>query len=212
MKAYIISNGQIDDYSYYRNTVGKEDFVICADGAIYHCINMGIVPDLWIGDFDSCDYEEICAKHPELKSVKIQRLNPVKDETDTHIACLIAKEKGYDNLVIWGALGNRADHMLSNIHLLELLHANGISATVENEKNTISYFDSKIKIHSARKYLSLIPLDKSVTVVKTKGLLYNLENYNITREISLGVSNEVVGESAEIVIKNGAMLAIESED
>lgn len=212
MRAIIISNGNIDNYSFYKDKFVDSDYIICADGAIRHCVELGIVPDIWIGDFDSCNYDNYCRQYPELIGVDTVKLNKDKDETDTHIACNIAIDKGCDDILIWGALGKRADHMLSNIHLLEALNKKKITAIIEDENNTISVFDSVYVTKKHRKYLSLIPLDANVTVIKTEGLLYPLENYVITRDISLGVSNEVVDTEAKISICGGLMLAIHSND
>ena len=211
-RAIIISNGSISDYSFYKNFFKTNDYIICADGGIKHCLNLGIVPDLWIGDFDSCNLGEICEDNPELKSVEILGLNPCKDETDTHKACIIAIEKGYKEIALIGSIGTRLDHSLSNIHLLEFMHEKGISASLVNENNTVRIFDKYIKLAKNRKYLSLVPLDASVTVTDTFGLKYPLHNFLLKRSVSMGVSNEVCGESAEIHIKNGMMLIIESND
>lgn len=212
MKAIIISNGVFVNYSFFKSKITDNDYIICADGAIKHCIGMGVVPHLWIGDFDSCNYEKYCNDYPLLKDVETLTLKKDKDETDTHVACIIASQKNYDEIVIWGALGKRADHMLSNIHLLEWLNKRNISAVIEDEHNKISVFDSVYTTQKTHKYLSLIPLDKSVTVDKTEGLLFPLKSYELSRDISMGVSNEIVGDYASVHIHGGLMLAIHSDD
>lgn len=212
MRAVVIANGDIKDYEYYKQRIKKDDFVICADGAIRHCIELNLTPDLWIGDFDSCNYRYYIDKYPRLSELDTRFLNPQKDETDTHAACNIALEKGCQSIVIWGALGSRFDHSVSNIHLLEYLLKKGISAYIENEKNTLTVFDRVLKVNKARKYLSLIPLDKSVFVEKTEGLKYPLKDFYLSREISRGVSNEILYETAAVTVKDGIMLAIESDD
>lgn len=212
MRAVIVANGHIEDYGYYRNQIKENDYIICADGAIRHCMAIGIMPDLWVGDFDSCDYENYCMQYPNLKNVQTKKLCPQKDETDTHIACLIAIEKGYTSIVIFGAIGSRVDHMLTSIHLLEMLLETGVDAVIENEKNTICMFNKTRNFKNTRKYLSLIPIDKTVVVKKTDGLLYNLQDYPLKREISMGVSNEIITDVATVSIKSGVMLAIQSDD
>lgn len=212
MRAVIISNGTIDNYEYYKNIIREDDFIICADGAINHCINLNIVPDLWIGDFDSCNKKEYIEKFSFLKSVPTVSLNPKKDETDTHYACNIAVEKGYKDILIVGGLGKRMDHAMSNIGLLEHLFSTGVSGCIEDEHNSIHIFKDVYKSESKRKYLSLIPLDKEVCVEKTDGLIYPLHNYTMTRGLSLGVSNEKTQKEASIVLKSGTMLVIESDD
>jgi len=212
MHAVVVANGHITDYDYFKDIVNSTDYLICADGAIAHCIALDRLPDLWIGDFDSCNQGKLLCEYPQLKSVKKITLNPHKDVTDTHAACDIAISMGYDDITIIGAMGTRADHSISNIHLLEYLHTKGIRACIENEHNTITVFDSELKLAKRRKYVSLIPLDSEVVVKKTSGLLYQLEDFKLLRKISLGVSNEIIGDDAVITLEKGIMLAIESND
>ena len=146
------------------------------------------------------------------KDVETLKLNPVKDATDTEVACDIAIQKGYKDITIWGALGGRCDHMLSNIHLLEKLIDEGVSATIEDEKNTLTLCKDYIEITKSRKYLSVIPLDKSIYISKTYGLLYPMENYELFRLVSKGVSNEIIDKKAQIYIKSGTALIVQSDD
>lgn len=212
MRAVVVANGHISDYDYYKDIMSGADFVICADGAIVHCIALDRLPDLWIGDFDSCNQVNLLSQYPQLKGIKRITLDTHKDVTDTHAACDIAIEQGYANITIIGAIGTRFDHTISNIHLLEYLHAKGVRACIENEYNTITVFDKELKLTKKRKYLSLIPLDSEVVVKNTSGLLYPLENFILPRNISRGVSNEIIGDSAVVTLEKGVMLAIESND
>jgi len=102
--------------------------------------------------------------------------------------------------------------MLSNIHLLEKLIDEGVSATIEDEKNTLTLCKDYIEITKSRKYLSVIPLDKSIYISKTYGLLYPMENYELFRLVSKGVSNEIIDKKAQIYIKSGTALIVQSDD
>ena len=53
MRVVIIGSGQINDYEYLKKQIHKDDYIICADGGYNHAKNMGIVPQLLVGDFDS---------------------------------------------------------------------------------------------------------------------------------------------------------------
>lgn len=211
-RCIIIANGNINDYSYYKQRVDTSDYIICADGAIRHCINIGITPDLWIGDFDSCNYKKYIDEYDELKNVQRCILNTRKDETDTHAACMLAVNKGFKKIVLWGSTGSRLDHSLSNIHIMESMLDYDVICEIENERNIINVFRKSIEINKVHKYLSLIPLDKNIKVLKTEGLEYPLENEFLPRCISRGVSNEFLGDYAKIHIEDGAMLVIQSDD
>ncbi len=211
-RAVVISNGSAFDYLAYEGKIKPDDFVICADGGIKHLIELGIVPDLWIGDFDSCKFSDLLKSHPELESVETLFLKKDKDETDTHFSCVKALERGYDQIVLMFTGGGRMDHMLSNIHLLEFIHKKGAAGVIIDEKNTIRLCSQSIRIKKERKYLSVIPLDSEVIVSHTRGLLYPLKDFALSRDISMGVSNEIVGTEAEITLKSGLALIVESDD
>lgn len=211
-RAIIVSNGKINDYLYYKNKIREDDYIICADGGIKHLLQMGVCPDLWLGDFDSCRFSELKSEHSELKSIETISLNTAKDETDTHYACITAIDRGYKDILIWGALGGRIDHTLSNIHLLEFLKNKNVRGIIEDEKNTLMLVSDKAEIKKTRKYLSIIPISEIAVIEKTQGLLYPLESFSLKREISMGVSNEIVSDKAVIKIKSGLVLIVESDD
>ena len=60
----------------------------------------------------------------------------------------------------------------------------------------------------------MIPMSDVVSGITTKGMKWNLSNFNfkIDENISLGVSNEIVGQQAEIHIDSGTLILIESND
>ncbi|MBO6717437.1 MAG: thiamine diphosphokinase [Rhizobiaceae bacterium] len=81
--------------------------VIAADSGIRHAVALGVVPELWAGDFDSAT-EEHLAEHAAIPTA---RFSHEKDKTDGEIAIDIAIERGAKAFVIAGAFGGeRADH------------------------------------------------------------------------------------------------------
>lgn len=88
---------------------------VAADGGMRHAAALGIVPEIWVGDFDSTA-PELVATFPDVE----RQFHPAaKNETDGAIAVLTAVERGAQHLVLAGALGGeRSDHAL-----LHLLHA-----------------------------------------------------------------------------------------
>ena len=61
-------------------------------------------------------------------------------------------------------------------------------------------------------YLSLLPFTPQVTGITLKGVKYPLENAILNSGISLGISNEIVDDRAEIMFQDGILLGIESRD
>lgn len=88
--------------------------VIAADGAIRHARALDVVPELWVGDFDSSDPRDE-ARFAEVPRRTFPRR---KDRTDGELAVALAIERGADAFVFLGALGGqRSDHAMQ--HLLQ---------------------------------------------------------------------------------------------
>ncbi|MGO4437348.1 thiamine diphosphokinase [Rhizobium sp. RAF56] len=85
---------------------------IAADGGMRHAAALGVVPELWVGDFDStpADLERAFAEVPK------QPYPAAKAVTDGEIAVSEAIERGARGLILAGALGGeRSDHALQHL-------------------------------------------------------------------------------------------------
>lgn len=81
--------------------------VIAADSGIRHAAALGVVPELWLGDFDSAP----ATVDPAFASVPRQVFPAEKNKTDGELAIAAALEAGATSLVLVGAFGGaRADH------------------------------------------------------------------------------------------------------
>lgn len=211
MRAIIVCNGSMEDYSFYKNLFEATELVICADGGAYHLKRLGVVPDILLGDFDSIRSEDL--EYFRENGVQIIKYPKEKDMTDTELAVEYAIEKGCSEVVIIGGLGTRLDHSLSNVFLLKKMLDCGVKGTIINETNEITIINRTIKLRREPGYkVTLLPLTESVEGVTTKGLYYPLKGAKIDLGSTWGVSNEFEGETAEITIDKGLMLVIKSRD
>ncbi len=211
MQAVIICGGSIDNYSVAKSYC-KGRFVLCADGGLNHCRAMGIVPDVWIGDKDSC---LLCDNEFKLatQNAEVVMLNPQKDATDTELACEYAADNGFDDIVLLGATGRRFDHTIANVYLLKKLADIGIKAKIVDNNNII-YVAQKHNIINKGNfdYVSVVPLDMCITGVFTSGLYYKLNNDTMQKYSSRGISNKLLSDVATIDIECGDALIILSKD
>ncbi len=84
---------------------------IAADSGMMHAAALGIMPELWIGDFDSAVSElRIQYKHVPHKTFPAD-----KAATDGALAIEEAKHRGAAAFVLVGGLGGQADHMLGHL-------------------------------------------------------------------------------------------------
>lgn len=97
--------------------------VIAADPGIRHADMLGLVPELWVGDFDSAP----ASLPPHLARVPKERFPAEKDKTDGELAVAIALQSGATKLVLAGAFGGaRADHAFLHLALAVRLAEDGV--------------------------------------------------------------------------------------
>lgn len=216
MRTLIVSGGEIEREFGIEIFQKEWDFVIGVDGGVRFCYEEGIFPDRIVGDFDTLE-PEILRWYREHTKIEIREFNPVKDATDTQIAVELALSVGSDEIVILGGTGTRLDHVLGNIQTLYLAFEKGVVCQILDRHNRIQLIQDRYvlwKDVQYGNYFSLIPMTTEVRGVTLRGVKYPLDRYDFTvfGTGSLGVSNEIVEEKAEILLESGMMVLIESRD
>jgi thiamine pyrophosphokinase len=179
----------------------QADYIVCADGGYNLLKKRGIMPDIIIGDNDS-------VKNREEIPAEINRLNfPTdKDMTDGELALRHIAGKGFKNLLIFGALGGRQDHVESNLALLCLAAKLGVRAVIQDEKTEIHYIDGRFNGFSKKipenVLISIVPFYSVAHIINTKGLKYPLKDKRLFKYSSLGVSNLTLGGLTEVNISS----------
>ena len=214
-KILIISGGSIDDI-FAKEWIAQyqPDFTIVADSGMEFMRRVGIVPDMIIGDFDSVGSETL-AYFKEQTGIIFKELNPVKDDTDTEFAIRQAISLGTKEITVLGATGTRLDHVLGNVALLGIGLQEQVDIQLVDAHNRIHMTDKSIcllKSEQFGNFVSLLPYSGEVKHVTLKGFKYPLENYTMGSFSSLGISNEIVEDKAEILFEEGILVVIESRD
>lgn len=118
-------------------------------------------------------------------------------------------------LHILGATGTRLDHVLGNIQLLQKAMMREIPAYIVDTSNRITLVDTVREIKKAEQfgdYVSILPLTTEVRNITLTGFKYPLEHGTLYSDNSLGISNEIVAETARIELEEGVAIVIESRD
>ena len=113
---------------------------------------------------------------------------------------------------IIGGFGGRADHMMSNLAILEDLNARGIYAVMLDGQNRARFLRSTSTLipRSGYKYISLVAADEKVKGVSAEGCIYPLKNAILNRRLQYAISNEIEGNCALISVRRGGIYIIES--
>ena len=198
---YIIGAGDI--YTKGRFKADDDDYIICADGGYAHRTLLGREPDLVVGDFDS--YGAI----PETQEKVVAPRE--KDETDMLLAVNEGLKRGYKEFAIFGALGgSRFEHSVANIQLLSYICNQGCRGTLIHKGKLFTAFkNSGITLSEDNVgYISVFSLRDESSGVNIKNLKYEVENYTLTSDMPIGISNEFIGKKASISVEDGTLLVI----
>ena len=184
----------------------RNGIIIAADRGYKLAEELEIIPDGFVGDFDSFDGDI-----PE--SVEVHRSKPEKDDTDTMLAVKLAIVKGCTNILLLGGMGGRFDHTFANIQTLVYACENGCRMSMCDNGNFVTALGKGVHNFTASEsgYFSLFAVSDELDIEYMRGTKYPLENYTLKNSFPLGVSNEITDGKAVISIRSGKALLIWSE-
>ena len=184
------------------------DLVVAADGGYRACEQAGIVPDLLIGDFDSLGLDAARA----VTGVDRIELPCAKDDTDTIAAVREGLARGYRHFELHCALGGDVGHEFANLQALLFIRAQGAGGCLHGHGQTVW-------LVMPEDGACLLPAEEGVRVsvfafggdargVNERGLRWELEDAELSCAFPLGVSNEALGDSFEVSVREGCLLVV----
>ena len=174
--------------------------VYAADAGYAHLQDIGRVPDVVLGDFDSLGYV------PDFPDIEVHPSH--KDESDLELAFDRMKADGVNAVYVYGAIGGRLDHTIANLQMAARFAEEGMQVTFiapdcairilvgpgsyelpRLERGTVSVFSAT---------------DRSVGVTEL-GMEYPLEDAVLTNRTTLGLSNEIIGKPVTVSVEKGTL-------
>lgn len=184
--------------------------VIAADAGIGHARLLGLMPELWVGDFDS-----VPADLPaDLAAVPRQVFPPEKDKTDGELAIAAALERGATSLVLAGAFGGkRADHAFLHLALsLRLAEAGTKVLLTSGAQEGVPLLPGKAGFDYADGTLFSVLGFSDLSGLTVTGAKWPLDHVEVAFGSSLTISNEVksqkTGGRLEIALGHGRALLL----
>ena len=183
-------------------------------GAVELC-ELGLSPDLAIGDFDSASSRDQFLV--QVRAKKIISARSEKDYTDTQLAVLMVNKyfPNVEKINIYGATGGRLDHLLANVFLVLGSEFEFLAPKIRliDKQNTVRfYLPGKHRVFKEvdKDYLAFIPLT-NVTQLSLFNTKYRLDKADFQRAISLA-SNEFMEAWADFAFESGVICVIQSKD
>ena len=192
-----------------KRLLRPDDFIIACDAGYRNCAPLGCKPDIIVGDFDT-------APCPEQQDDDIVVLPHVKDDTDTEYAARLAAEKGFDEVLLLGALGGkRMEHTLANLCTALGLEQRGIRATLQDERSRVTFVrpgETRTYPKEEFFYFSAFPMEGRAEGVYERGSYYELTDAVLAVGYPLGVSNEYAegSDTITISVRKGALVVVET--
>ncbi len=201
-RCVIVGGADINNYEYIKSRFFDDDFFVFCDSGLKHLEALQTTPGLIVGDFDSHD-------NPHL-DVETIVLPCEKDDTDTLYAVKEAVARGFSEFLLIGAVGERLDHTLGNVYILEYLDSIGKKGMIIDDYSEMEIVSSEtVYVDDSYSFFSLLNITGKARGITVKNAKYPLENAEIKCNCQYGISNEVLhGKTAEIKVDEGKMLII----
>jgi thiamine pyrophosphokinase len=180
------------------------DLCAAADGGHLLLKELGITPDITVGDFDSS---------PPPEDHSFLRLEKAKDVTDLYAAVQLGKERGFRDFLIFGALGGSWGHSVANLQILAGLEKEGLSAAlISGNVRVRALTEGSLTLsRSGGAKVSILAFGGKAEGVTLKGMLYPLNEAVLDCRFPLGVSNELIGKTAKISVRRGTVLIFQEQ-
>lgn len=206
MKAVIVAGGTPPSPGLIRKHA-ENARIFCADSGANACVDAGIIPDVLLGDMDSISLPvlEKCQR----EGTEILYLEPEKDDTDTEALLAEIMRRGHREIVLLGATGGRIDHLLANIQLLGAARMQGADMVIEDAEQTLRLLHAKDTIRGrSGQTFSLLPYGVDARAHAVENVAYPLAHLDLPWQGTIGISNILTAEAADIVVEKGEVLLV----
>ena len=198
----IICNGEVPHSKIIKKFTSLADLIVCVDGGANSALKLKILPDFIIGDMDSIK-PETAEKFENIKRI----FKPDQEFTDLEKTLIYLRKFKPEIIHIFGAIGNRIDHSLSNLCILKKFKDNCRLILHTNNSST-EYFNKSFEfIAGEGSIVSLIPITR-VENITTFGLKYGLKNASLEFGIKESQSNLIESNPVKIIFKKGGLFLI----
>ena len=183
-------------------------FVIAADSGLHAAQALGLAVDLVVGDFDSATSSALDAAEQD---GAVLEQHPVdKDATDLELALDAALARGLSPAVVVGGAGfDRIDHFMANALLLARARYAELQPQWWVKGAHVAPVHERIEIHGVPgDIVTLLPIGGAAVGITANGLRWELDDETLEPGSTRGVSNEMTGPIASVILARGTLLAI----
>lgn len=178
--------------------------VIAADSGMMHATSLGLVPELWVGDFDSAGSELSI----QYRDVPRETFPAEKDATDGTIAVAEAIRRGATEIVLLGGLGGQTDHTLGVLGQSFEITGKGLACLLTSGREEawpLTPGEMTVELPPETR-LSIVPYT-NLEGLDLAGVKWPLEGRAVALGSTLTLSNVALG-AVRIALRSGHAIAI----
>lgn len=186
----ILLGGELQVTDRLRDAISDSRF-IAADGGMRHAAALGVVPELWVGDFDSTPTDLAGA----FAAVPRQPYPAAKASTDGEIAVSEAIARGAKRLILAGALaGERSDHAIQHLLYAVSLAEQGYDVLLTSGgEEAVPLIAGKIELDLPPDSLFSVPGFSELRGLTIENARYPLADFHLPFGSSRTISNVANG-------------------
>ncbi|MBS1514203.1 MAG: thiamine diphosphokinase [Bacteroidetes bacterium] len=202
MQAVVFLNGRLPDIKIIKKFLHKNTLIIAADGGANYLKEIKLSAHFVIGDFDSIN-EASLAHFKKKQTVVIQEND--QETTDFEKALKLCIKNKVKGITVFGATGMRPDHTLNNFSILKRFYKKTNIVLITDEF-AVFYLPKRFSFnYKSGETVSLVPMPIAAGV-KTKGLMYPLNNETLEFGKREGALNKSDSDKVSISFKEGDLL------
>lgn len=178
--------------------------VIAADSGMRHAGALGIMPELWVGDFDSTP-QPLRDHHADVPRLTFPT---AKDSTDGELAVREAIARGAAELILVGAFGGQFDHAMSHAAMLVGLAERHIPCMASSGHEEAWPLLNTLTLAGVRQGASLSIIGFSALKgLSISGVRWPLAKHDVEMGSTRTMSNEVTGD-VEATLQQGRAVVV----
>ncbi len=182
-------------------------YCVAVDGGLNAFHSLKLVPDIVLGDMDSCDLDSY--QWYALQSKKQLFFPCDKDYLDMEAAIDFVRDLGFYEVCLFGVLGGRMDQTFSCLPFLIRGMTFGLRMTIISENCRMGVFkgpsENFLRTNPGSRW-SFLAISKVVEGFTLKGFKYNLEKGRLLRMQTIALSNVAVSSMITININEGIII------
>ncbi|MCX6084088.1 MAG: thiamine diphosphokinase [Caldiserica bacterium] len=203
----VFAGGDPGSFSYLHTVDYADAFLVAVDRGLAVMSELGLTPDLFVGDCDSVVPELLAGLDRE--HTRVVALPAHKDVSDLEAAFDLLVTMGRQgSVLVLAGLGGRLDHSLFNLQLAARHLADFEDITFEDDRCLVRPLTGGNALQlPPRATVSFVPVTREVELSLT-GFEYPLSHAVVQRGSTRTLSNVACGLVQQVVVERGTVVMI----